>query len=143
MPILEIRKDIASSCGAIVVDTRETNLEDFVKSETVIGADIVIDCVGSLLEEALKCCRKSGKVLLFGLNENVKNSIKQFDITHNEINLIGSYIAKFTFPKAINILESNIINVKDLITHSYSLIDFKKGLDAIKKGEAIKVLIKP
>lgn len=140
---MQLRKDIASRCGAIVVDTREKDLEEFVKSETGIGADIVIDCVGSLLEEALKCCRKSGKVLLFGLNENAKNSISQFDITHREINLIGSYIAKFTFPRAIKILEDRIIDVGDLITHRYSLKDFNRGIDAIKKGEAIKVLIKP
>ena len=140
---MQLRKDIASKCGAIVIDTREKDLEGFVKSETIIGADIVIDCVGSLLEEALRCCRKAGKVLLFGLNENAKNSIRQFDITHNEINLIGSYIAKHTFPRAIKILEDEIINVEDLITHRYSLEDFKKGLDVIKKGEAIKVLIRP
>ena len=142
--ISSFRRKFAKKSGAsVILDPRKGNIVDVVKAETGVGVDIVIDCVGGLLEDALKCCRKGGQIILFGLNTNATNKVKPFNITHGEIKITGSYIAKYTFPLAIKILENNVIDVSDLITHKFLLKDFEKGLNVMKEGQAVKVIITP
>lgn len=136
------RRKIAEKCGATcVIDPSTDDPEKVVGEYTDIGVDNVIDCVGSLLDQAIRCVRKRGKVLTFGLNSAAQNSIKPYDITHKSIDVIGSFIASFTFPTAIKILESGIIDVKELITHRYKKEEFEKGLEVMRSGAAIKVVI--
>jgi len=139
-----LRQQVAAECGAtIVVDPTKQNIVEIVKAETGSGADIVIECVGSLLQDAISSCRKGGKVLLFGLNSHATAEIKPFEVTHKEIEIIGSFISKFTFPPAITMLENKIIDVTNLITHRFALDEFEKGLKVALEGKAIKVLITP
>ena len=56
---------------------------------------------------------------------------------------MGSFIARFTFPQVIRILEAGILNVERLITHRFPLEKISEGLEVMRKGEAIKVIIKP
>ena len=111
--------------------------------ETGLGADIVVDAVGSLIREALASARRGGRVLLFGQNTKARTEIAQNEITRNELTIIGSFIARFTFPGAIKILESGILNVERLITHRFPLERISEGLEVMRKGEATKVIIKP
>lgn len=137
------RKEMALKCGfENIIDASKENVEEMICDITKIGADIVVDCVGSLMDQALRCVRKAGKILLFGLNSNAHNDIQPFEIVHKEIEIIGSFIARYTFPTAIRILEEGVIDVKDLITHTYSIKDFEKGLEIMRSGEAIKVIVK-
>jgi threonine dehydrogenase-like Zn-dependent dehydrogenase len=99
---IDIRRIAALQKGAMVIDPRETNLVKFVKSETNgQGADIVIDCVGGLMSDAIQCCAPGGKVVLFGLDQEATNMIVPFDISCKEINVIGSYVVNNSFPRAI------------------------------------------
>jgi threonine dehydrogenase-like Zn-dependent dehydrogenase len=136
------RKEIARKCGFTnIIDPIKENVEEYIYSNTGLGVDIVVDCVGNLMNQALKCVIKGGKILLFGLNSTAHNDIQPFDIVHKEVDIIGSFIAKFTFPTAVKILENGIIDVKDLITHRYGIKEFKKGVETMRSGEAMKVVI--
>lgn len=137
------RKEMAVKCGfKDVIDPAEVNIEEKIHNITRIGADVVIDCVGSLMDQALRCVRKGGKILLFGLNSTAHNDMRPFDIVHKEVEIIGSYIARYTFPQAIKIIENGIIDVKSLITHTFDIKDFEKGLEVMRSGKAIKAIIK-
>jgi threonine dehydrogenase-like Zn-dependent dehydrogenase len=139
------RREFAKKCGAsLVVDPAKENLFEIVMDETKIGVDIVIDAVGNQLGSALKFVKKGGTILLFGMNESALPSVKQYDITRNEINIVGTYIAKWTFPQAVKILESGSLkNLENLITHKISLKEIKKGIEIMKKGEGIKIIVTP
>jgi len=142
--ISEFRKKFAYESGAdLVVNPERENLPRLVKKETEIGADVVIDAVGTLLGDSLKMVRKSGRVLLFGINENFSGQIRQFEITHNNITVIGSFIDRFSFSSAIDLVESGILNLQKLITHRFPLKEIDKGIDLMKKGEGVKIVISP
>ncbi len=140
----EFRRNKAKEVGAdIVVDPLNENLEDVVKHHTEIGADVVVDAVGVLLEDAIKTVRRGGRILLFGQNYRHTNQIKQNDITRNQIQVMGSFIAHYTFPLVVKLLESRILPLQKLVTDEIKLSDFEKGLEKMKTGKAIEVIVYP
>ena len=58
-----------------------------------------------------------------------------------EVSIIGSYIIYDTMPRAIAVLESGILNLDPMITHVLELEDLKKGIDYMKSGEGMEVII--
>ncbi len=141
---MEMRRKLAEQSGADrVIDPNSEDLIDIIFTETKEGVDIVIDAVGTLADLTIKVCARGGKILLFGQNQLAKAQIAQNDITRKELSIFGSYIALHTFPEAIRILESRRLKLDHLITHRLALKDIGQGFDAMRKGEAIKVIIFP
>lgn len=142
--ISEYRAKFAYESGASrVVNPLQDNLERIVKEETLVGADVVVDAVGTLFGSAMAIVRRGGRILLFGQNYQARAQVAQNDITRNELTIMGSFIARFTFPTAIKIIESKVLNLEKLITDKLPLEDVHKGIEAMRKGEAIKVIITP
>ena len=140
---MELRKEMARKLGAIVIDPRETDIGKFVAEKTGGQyADIVIDCVGGLMNDAMSCCAVGGKIILFGLNMTKENTILPFDLSHKEITTIGSYVVLNTFPRAIRMIEDQVVRFDNVVTHVFPLDRIHEGFDVIKNGEAIKVVIK-
>ncbi len=138
------RKEFARRSGATrLVDPGREDLYGIVKDKTHIGADVVVDAVGDLFQDALKLTRRGGKILLFGQNEKARARIFQNIITRCELDIMGTYIARFTFPPAIQIIESGLLNLQELVTHRFPLEEIHKGIQVMRKGEAIKVVITP
>ena len=142
--ISEYRAKFAYESGASrVVNPLKDNLERIVKEETLVGADVVVDAVGTLFRSAMAIVRRGGRILLFGQNYQARAQVAQNDITRNELTIMGSFIARFTFPTAIKVIESKVLDLEKLITHRLPLEDVHKGIEAMRKGEAIKVIITP
>lgn len=143
--VSEYRSQYAKDMGATrVINPTQENLAEIIKEETNgYGADIVIDAVGTLLNDALACVRASGTILLFGLNGNATQTICQSDIATRNISILGSYIGHFTFEPTIQLLSSGIVDFRNMITHRLTLDEFGIGLDAMRKGEALEVVLYP
>jgi 2-desacetyl-2-hydroxyethyl bacteriochlorophyllide A dehydrogenase len=138
------RREYAIKSGAdYAVNPFETDLESFVIKKTGIGSDHAIDVVGSQLSEAVKVIRKGGKVLLFGVNTKAQQSVAQSLFTFKEATIFGTWLANATFPKAVQILESGVLKLEDLVTHTLPLEDLITGIELLRKGEGIEILIDP
>lgn len=147
------RIGVAKELGVHVCNPNETNIEKEVLEFTNgKGADIVIDAVGSQLENAIKYVAPAGKILAFGMDSSIKATVTPNTITRKAIKILGSYIGQNTILPAINILRSGKINMKPFFTE---VIDIKDGLTAFDKlgldlatGEhvpkqAMKIVLKP
>jgi threonine dehydrogenase-like Zn-dependent dehydrogenase len=77
------------------------------------------------------------------LNERSVSEIKQYDITRNNIRILGSFIGAGDFPKAIDIIHRRKIDVRNLISARIPLSEINEGVKALKKREAIKVIVTP
>lgn len=142
--ISDYRREIAKENGAdVVINPLKEDLVDIVKEQTGDGVDIVVDAVGSLMEQSISIVRKGGKVVLFGANPKFMPKINQFDITIKEIQVFGSFISSFCFPPAIKLLESGVLNLEKLITHRFPLEKIHEGLKLTLEGKALKVMINP
>lgn len=138
------RLNYSKKSGAThIVNPKSDDLIEIVKQETMVGADVVIDCVGILFDQALDLVRKGGQILLVGMNEYAKPSISQYNITRNEVTVKGTYIQNYDFPKVIKILEANLLNLEALITHKITLDKLQEGVEIMRKGEAIKIIVYP
>lgn len=143
--ISEFRSEFALKNGVNrVINPAKEDLLDVVTEETNgIGADIVIDAVGVLLPDAIKTVKNGGDILLFGMNASAKQNISQNDIVAKGITIYGNFIGLDTLRNVAKVLENKLVNFENMITHKLPLEQFEVGLEAMKKGEAMEVVLYP
>ena len=142
--IMPLRLEYARKAGAdIVVNSKEQNLEEIVKAETGIGAPVVVDSVGSLAKEATYLAAKQGRICLFGVNSAARPVLEQWLVTHNELDIFGTFVGVNMFPPAMRMLESGVVSLSSLLSHRLALRDIHRGFEAIHAGEAIKIMVTP
>jgi len=80
--ISEYRAKFAYESGASrVVNPLKDNLERIVKEETLVGADAVVDAVGTLFRSAMAIARRGGRILLFGQQYLALAQVAENDFT--------------------------------------------------------------
>lgn len=112
------------------------------------GADRVIVCTSALpaIDQALQACDRGGKILFFAPTQpGVTIPLPLWDVWHDQITLVSSYAAvKEDIIEAIELIRSDKINVKELITHRLSLAEAQLGFQlAAKAQDSLKVIIEP
>ncbi|MDH3313613.1 MAG: zinc-dependent dehydrogenase [Nitrosopumilus sp.] len=110
------------------------------------GVDIAIVATSSLkaLEDAIDMVRKGGSIMMFGVpSKGAQLNLDMSKIYSKEITLVTSYAASDKDTKeALDLIESSKIDVKQLITHTYSIDDSQKAFDHARTGEnAMKIII--
>ncbi len=110
------------------------------------GVDVAIVATSSLkaLNDAIDMVRKGGAVMMFGVpSKGAKLDLDMNKIYSKEITLVTSYAASDSDTKeALRLIESSQINVKQLITHTYPIIDSQKAFDHARSGDnAMKIII--
>ena len=143
--VSDFRKPYALKQGASrVINPQKENLKDEIMKETGgVGVDIVIDAVGVLIADAISTVKNGGSILLFGQNASKRQEICQNDITSKGITVYGNYIGNYTLNNVAKLLKSGIADFSNMITHRLPLKDFGIGLEAMRKGEALEVVLDP
>jgi len=106
-------------------------------------ADAVVDAVGNQFDNCLDIVQVGGVIALFGMNTHATPAVRQSEITRKEVTVIGSYVGRHAFPRAVMLLEKKIIQPSALITHEIDVEQFRDGLDAARSGKAMKVVVTP
>lgn len=141
---VEFRRRAAQSFGAdLVLNPESDNVTEEIKSATLVGADVVIDAAGTLLNEAMKIVRPGGRIILFGLNQHAGGEFNQYLPTRYEVAILGSFIQRTEFPKVVRLLEAGNLPLENLVTHRLGLNEINEGFRAMRAGEAIKVVASP
>jgi threonine dehydrogenase-like Zn-dependent dehydrogenase len=107
------------------------------------GADIVVDAVGSLLPEAIESVCVGGRIILFGMNSNARPPVHQVQITEKGLTIHGTYITNFTFPAAIRLIESGVLDLAPMVSEVLPLERTAEGIAHLRSGAATKVVITP
>ncbi len=110
------------------------------------GVDVAIVATSSLkaLEDAIDVVRKGGAVMMFGVpSKDAQIVLNMSKIYSKEITLVTSYAASDNDTKeALRLIESSQIDVKQLVTHTYSIQDSQKAFDHARSGDnAMKIII--
>ncbi|MBR3134924.1 MAG: alcohol dehydrogenase catalytic domain-containing protein [Clostridia bacterium] len=117
--------------------------------------DVVIEAVGGrqakTLSEAIKLCRKKGKIIVTGVYDtNFKFDISLREAFYKELQIIGcnsfeNNNGKSDFTTALEFLENESLIANDLISKTYDICDFDQAIEYIKdrsNNNCIKVMIK-
>jgi threonine dehydrogenase-like Zn-dependent dehydrogenase len=127
-----------------VVNPLKEDLKEVVYEMTDgLGAEIVVDAVGSLILDAMKAVGDGGTILLFGLNDKARAEIAQNDITSRDLTIKGNFIGQFTLRNVANVLKYDLDDYTGMITHELPLSRFGEGLEAMRSGKALEVILYP
>jgi len=110
------------------------------------GLDVIIEAAGTpaATKMALAMVGRGGRIVQFGINpQGAEVPIQPFDITFRQIEYIGSFISNYSFAAALDLLTAGKFEVEKFITHRLKISDINKGMDLMRKGECIKVMITP
>ncbi len=125
------RQGVARQLGVSVFDPNVDHLEKISKALTRgNGFDIVIDAVGTQLENALNYVAPGGKVLAFGMDDSVKATISPYQVTRKAIKILGTYIGQNTCLPAIKILQTGKLDLAHFFTE---ILPLERGLEAFPK----------
>lgn len=119
----------------------EVELVEAVKAVTGIGADIVVDAVGHQLGAAIKLARRGGHVLLFGLRPHDNPAVNQYTITRYDLTVHGTFVGLYPFVQTVQLLESRRLQLSQLITHKVPLAELAHGVELMRLGEGMKVIV--
>ena len=142
------RRALAEKLGANAVDPQgEKDLPKWAKTLTNgNGPDVVITAVGipNVVESFIDVARPGGVVHIFGgLPKSVNLSVSAYTIHYKSVSLIGTsgYRTK-DYILASEMISNSLINLKPLITDSFSLEEAAGAFAKAKQIESIKVVVK-
>ncbi|KAH7557564.1 hypothetical protein JRO89_XS11G0181300 [Xanthoceras sorbifolium] len=144
------RLSIAKNLGADETIQVSTDIKDVaaevikIQNQMGSGIDVSFDCVGfeKTMSTALNATRSGGKVCLIGLAKS-EMTISLTPAAAREVDVIGIFRYRNTWPLCLDLLRTGKINVKPLITHRFGFSQ-KDVEDAFETsahgGTAIKVM---
>ncbi|MFS0785697.1 zinc-binding dehydrogenase [Shouchella sp. 1P09AA] len=144
----KIRLEKAKELGIdYVINIQEENLKDVVDGITGgYGADIVYECSGAVpaAKQGLDLLRKKGQYCQVGIFATPEIPFDLEKIVQKEIRVVGTRSQKHAdWQPSLELLNRGDVNAKALVTHEYDITQWEEAYQAIKSGEAIKVLLTP
>lgn len=133
----------------ILVDSSTENLKDIILKETNgLGVNtVIVACpVGAAQEQAFELVRCRGKILFFGglPKDKCVIHVNSNNVHYDEIAVFGAYAyTPERFTEALELIVRNKIPAADLVTDIIPLKNIREGIDIVKKGQGIKVILKP
>lgn len=146
--ISDFRLKAAKASGADLVLRADSDVPKGVKDYLGRLADIVVICVArdSAIDQGFKSVDRGGCILPFAPKEPGETfPMPMFDLWRDNITIAHSYAAPpYDTQVAIDLIASNRVDVKDLITHKLALDESPLGFRLVADAkDSIKVIIEP
>ncbi|ASN04571.1 zinc-binding dehydrogenase [Virgibacillus necropolis] len=144
----KVRLDKAKELGIdYAVDTQKQDIKELVNSLTNgYGADVVFECSGAVpaAKQGLDLLRKKGQYGQVGLFAQPEIQFDLEKIIQKEIRVVGSRSQKSAdWEPSLELMNNGSVNAKAMVTHEFDIAEWDAAYQAIKSGEAIKVLLTP
>lgn len=120
---------------------------ELIKSLYPRGFDIVVDATGvSRVAQSLPQFAKYGaKVVFYGVcPEEDRIQISPYEIFRRELKILGSFSQAHTFERATRLVNSGVVKVKEMVSHTFPLEGWGEALAMVESGaEQVKIVIVP
>ena len=137
--------DMARSLGADRVFKADAQLDEALRDQGPY--DLVIDATGvpRVMQDMFQYVDKGGKLVFFGVcPPDARIEISPFQVFRDELKIFGTYSSSVDFEEALRLVQSDVVDVRSIITHSFPLEEFTAALEMIKHpADSGKILIKP
>ena len=135
---LRLGADIALAPGAGDIG------EQLLKTVGIPGADVVIECVGNTnaTAQAIAAADKGATVVLFSVpSPDSTYELQLFQAFRKELTIKTSFINPDTHQRAVDLLNSGRIRIRELITHQYPLEQVEDAIRKQTQADSVKVVV--
>ncbi|WP_158056900.1 NAD(P)-dependent alcohol dehydrogenase [Halorussus halophilus] len=143
--VVESKLALAAERGAdTTIDPRETDLEDAVAAYTDgEGVDVVVEASGaeSAIAGSLDAVRRGGTVVFVGLADEATVPLDVLEIVDNELDVLGSFRYRNTYPAAIELLADGAVDVEGIVDFEGGLDDIGSAFERARERETVKGMI--
>lgn len=141
------RLEAASRFGANPVFPSENGeeVQAIWKATEEKGVDVAFEVAGenSAVETAVACAGPGATVVLVGIPADDSTTFRASTARRKGLTIKLCRRMKHTYPRAIQLVEKGLVDVRSLVTHRFSLEDFKEAFDVAQRREGVKVMILP
>lgn len=126
------RLELVAELGAtetVLADDKQTQRLGAIEPD---GFDLVVDATGipEVLEAAFGYLRPRGTLWVFGVTPRESRiSFMPYEVFRKDLTVIGSFAVNRTFQESIAMIESGMVKVEPLISHTLPLEDFAQGFE--------------
>jgi 2-desacetyl-2-hydroxyethyl bacteriochlorophyllide A dehydrogenase len=109
-----------------------------------LGFNCVIDSTGvaAVIDQAFWAVKRGGRFMIFGVSPHeARVSLSPFRIYNEEITIVGSMAVQNSFQGALDLIQSGVINTRELLSTPYSLEEFPQALERVRRGEGLKTQV--
>jgi len=131
-----------------VLNAKTDNVEEYILKDTnERGVDLVIEAAGShdALNSGMQVIKKGGELLIYGVFGGGPVPVDIQPIQINELVIKGLNGSPFKYPDTINLISNGMINVKDVISHTFKIEQlpdlFSSGFIANRKENYMKGVV--
>ncbi|WP_394219573.1 zinc-binding dehydrogenase [Halobacillus trueperi] len=144
----QVRLSKAEELGIdYAIDIQKRDIKEFVQGLSGgYGADVVYECSGAIPAAglALDLLKKKGQYGQVGIFAKPEIEFNLEKIIQKEIRVVGSRSQKSAdWEPSLELMNSGRVNARSMVTHEFPITEWDQAYQAIKKGEAIKVLLTP
>jgi threonine dehydrogenase-like Zn-dependent dehydrogenase len=124
------RLELARKLGATVVDHREGDVEDVVRTLHGGASDVVVETTGAqeAAVQALHVVGPEGRVVLAASAHGRVTTLPQDPIQTRNLNVIGAGHNPGWLGRALACVDDGLVDSQGLVTHRYALGDYKSAL---------------
>ena len=108
------------------------------------GADLVIDCVGSMntLRQAIELARPGGRLLLFGIYTDEIATLPFYQLYFKELILTNARAAKTEdFPACIQLVVDGTIDLDSMISHVLPLVELEQAIRMLDERDEARMKV--
>lgn len=105
--------------------------------------DVAFECAGEneAVEDALRAVKPGGRVVLVGIPSDNQTVFTASIARRKGLTLLLVRRMKFTYPRAIQLVEKQVVDVHSLITHHFPLGKIGEAFTTAQSREGIKVIV--
>ena len=147
--INEYRLKLASKMGdnIITLNSKEDDVVNIINKETNgLGADVVIELSGSVqgTKTGFDVLGKGGRISLIGLHPQEVPLDLVNDVIYKEATIYGITGREMfnSWYQTENLIKSGKLNIKEVLTHEFSLDEVEKAILTTKEGNCGKPIIR-
>ncbi len=145
---VEMRRQIGMEVGAFgTIDPIHEDIKEQLNQLLgTKGADVVIECVGTPVaaEQAFLAADKGATILLFSVPKpDSTYHLHLEDVFQKELTIVGSMINPDTHGRAAALINSGVLKLEPIITHSFPVEQVEDAILAQQSAETIKVIVEP
>lgn len=142
---LPYRLDAARELGATDVFLAEAGQEAraILAATGGRGVDVAFEAAGenAAVEAAMAAAKRGARIVLIGIPPDNRTSFSASVARRKGLTIKLSRRMKHVYPRAIDLVERGLVDVRSLVTHRFPFAEFDQAFAVAKRREGLKVVI--